>query len=87
MIDDTKEAIHKIQIAFREEKNKEAFESLDIMHYAKTGRIITLVVKGDLEEIKQQIQSLHPLMMDILPVNLEEIFIYEMERKGVFVNE
>lgn len=87
MIDDTKEAIHKIQIAFREEKNKEAFESLDIMHYAKTGRIITLVVKGDLDEIKQQIQSLHPLMMDILPVNLEEIFIYEMERKGVFVNE
>lgn len=87
MIDDTKEAIHKIQIAFREEKNKEAFESLDIMHYAKTGRIITLVVKGDLDEIKQQIQSLHPLMMDILPVNLEEIFIYEMERRGVFVNE
>lgn len=87
MIDDTKEAIHKIQIAFREEKNREDFESLDIMHYAKTGRIITLVVKGDLEEIKQQIQSLDPLMMDILPVNLEEIFIYEMERKGVFVNE
>ncbi len=87
MIDDTKEAIHKIQIAFREEKNREDFESLDIMHYAKTGRIITLVVKGNLEEIKQQIQSLDPLMMDILPVNLEEIFIYEMERKGVFVNE
>ena len=87
MIDDTKEAIHKIQIAFREEKKREDFESLDIMHYAKTGRIITLVVKGNLEEIKQQIQSLDPLMMDILPVNLEEIFIYEMERKGVFVNE
>ena len=87
MIDDTKEAIHKIQIAFREEKNREDFESLDIMHYAKTGRIITLVVKGNLEEIKHQIQSLDPLMRDILPVNLEEIFIYEMERKGVFVNE
>lgn len=87
MIDDTKEAIHKIQIAFREEKKREDFESLDIMHYAKTGRIITLVVKGNLEEIKHQIQSLDPLMMDILPVNLEEIFIYEMERKGVFVNE
>ena len=87
MIDDTKEAIHKIQIAFREEKNREDFESLEIMHYAKTGRIITLVVKGNLEEIKHQIQSLDPLMMDILPVNLEEIFIYEMERKGVFVNE
>jgi len=87
MIDDTKEAIHKIQIAFREDKNREDFESLDIMHYAKTGRIITLVVKGNLEEIKHQIQSLDPLMMDILPVNLEEIFIYEMERKGVFVNE
>ena len=86
-IDDTKESIHKIQMAFRDEKTKEDFKELDVMHYAQTGRFITLIVKGDLETTKKVIGKMQPLIMDVLPVNLEEIFIYEMERKGVFVNE
>lgn len=86
-IDDTKESIHKIQMAFRDEKTKENFKELDVMHYAQTGRFITLIVKGDLETTKKVIGKMQPLIMDVLPVNLEEIFIYEMERKGVFVNE
>lgn len=86
-IADTKETIHKVQVAFREEKNKEDFEGLDIMHFSRVGRIITLIIEGDLEQTKQKISAMQPLMMDILPVNLEEIFIYEMERKGVFINE
>ena len=73
--------------AFKEEKNKEDFHALDIMHFSSVGRIVTLVVKGDFETTKQIIQEMNPLMIDMLPVNLEEIFIYEMERKGVFVNE
>lgn len=86
-IEDTKETIHKVQVAFKEEKTKDDFKELDIMHYSSVGRIVTLVVKGDFETTKQIIQEMNPLMMDMLPVNLEEIFIYEMERKGVFVNE
>lgn len=86
-IEDTKETIHKVQVAFKEEKNKEDFNALDIMHFSSVGRIVTLVVKGDFETTKQIIQEMNPLMIDMLPVNLEEIFIYEMERKGVFVNE
>ena len=86
-IADTKDTIHKVQVAFKQEKNKEDFIGLDIMHFSKLGRIITLVVQGDLESTKEIINSMNPLMIDILPVNLEEIFIYEMERKGVFINE
>lgn len=87
MIDSTKEMIHKVQIAFKENKTKEDFKDLDIMHFDSIGRIVTLVIRGDLEETKSKLQTMEPLVMDILPVNLEEIFIYEMERKGVFVNE
>ena len=86
-IEDTKETIHKVQVAFTQEKSKEDFNALDVMHFSSVGRIVTLVVKGDFETTKQIIQEMNPLMMDMLPVNLEEIFIYEMERKGVFVNE
>lgn len=86
-IDDTKESIHKIQIAFKEAKQQADFNELDMMHYASVGRIITMVVKGNIEDIKQYLQTMNPLILDILPVNLEEIFIYEMEKKGVFNNE
>lgn len=86
-IEDTKETIHKVQVAFKEEKKIKDFKNLDVMHFSSVGRIVTLVVKGDFETTKQIIQEMNPLMMDMLPVNLEEIFIYEMERKGVFVNE
>ena len=86
-IADTKDTIHKVQVAFKQEKNKDDFIGLDIMHFSKLGRIITLVVQGDLESTKEILNSMNPLMIDILPVNLEEIFIYEMERKGVFINE
>lgn len=86
-IDDTKESIYKIQIAFKEAKQQADFNELDMMHYASVGRIITMVVKGNIEDIKQYLQTMNPLILDILPVNLEEIFIYEMEKKGVFNNE
>lgn len=86
MLDETKENIHKIQMAFSSEKKKEDFIELDILHYSQTSRVITMVVKGDMNKIEAVINAQQPLMMDVLNVNLEEIFIYEMEQKGVFEN-
>ena len=31
---------------------------------------------------KDYLRMFNPIMLEVLPVNLEEIFIYEMERKG-----
>ena len=42
-----------------------------------------MVVKGDINEIKDYLRMFNPIMLEVLPVNLEEIFIYEMERKGM----
>lgn len=86
MLDETKENIHKIQLAFSIEKQRTDFSDLDILHYSQTSRVITMVVKGDLNKIEGIINAQQPLMMDVLNVNLEEIFIYEMEKKGVFEN-
>ena len=35
-----------------------------------------------IEKIKDYLRMFNPIMLEVLPVNLEEIFIYEMERKG-----
>ena len=79
---DIKNHIHKIQLAFKEELNKEEFSHLDVLSFHKQSRVINMVVKGDIEKIKDYLRMFNPIMLEVLPVNLEEIFIYEMERKG-----
>ena len=79
---DIKDHVHKIQIAFKEELNKEEFSHLDVLSFHKQSRVINMVVKGDINEIKDYLRMFNPIMLEVLPVNLEEIFIYEMERKG-----
>ena len=86
-VDEAKDNIHKIQLAFSVAKTVEDFKELDIMSAKVTSRVVNLVVKGNLNEIKEYLNAMEPLMMEVLPVNLEEVFIYEMERKGYGVHE
>ena len=81
-IDEAKDNVHKIQLAFKEEVNEDMFAHLDILKCDIQSRVVNLVVKGNLDEVKEKLTNLHPLMMEILPVNLEELFIFEMEKKG-----
>lgn len=81
-IDETKEIVHKVQVAFQQEKTKEDFKELDVLSIQLQSRVVNMVVKGDIEKIKNYLNTMEPLMMEVLNVNLEEIFIYEMERKG-----
>ena len=81
-VDETKENIHKIQLAFKEAKSEDDFKDLDILSIQIQSRVVNLVVKGNIEKIRNYIQTMNPLMMEVLNVNLEEVFIYEMEKKG-----
>lgn len=81
-LQETKDNIHKIQLAFKEKVEKSFFEKLDLLSYDANSRVVSIVVKGELEEIQTYIQQRHPILMEVLPVNLEEIFLYEMERRG-----
>ena len=53
-------------------------ESLDILHQSSSGRLTTLVVRGTAEEVKCKITTTEPVYFDVLPLSLEEIFIYEL---------
>lgn len=87
IIDEKKDDIHKIQLAYAEEKTREDFADFNIIHYSQTSRVINLVVEGNLEEIQEKLEATNPLLMEVLSVSLEEIFLYEMEKKGVFKYE
>ena len=69
--------IVKIQVVFPDE-DTEVPDSFDILHKSRTGRIVTLIVRGRTEEISAQTAAMNPLFFDLLPLTLEEIFIYEL---------
>ncbi len=87
-LDDVKGNIHKIQIAFSkegenaDEKMASVLENLEILHDTRIGSVANLIVKGDIERVKGICLALQPAVFDILPLTLEEVFIYELGGMG-----
>ena len=53
-------------------------EGLDILHESSSGRLKTLIVRGNAKAIEAAVAAANPDYFDILPLSLEEIFIYEL---------
>ena len=51
---------------------------LELLHEGRTGRLRQLILRGSAEELSARLSACEPLFMDILPLTLEEIFIYEL---------
>ena len=68
--------IVKIQLAFAEETPLP--EDLQILHRSETGRLQQLILRGKADELQAKLTACRPLFLDVLPLTLEEIFIYEL---------
>ncbi len=53
-------------------------EELQVLHQSQSGRLQTLVVRGSAQEVEAAVAATQPVYYDILPLSLEEIFIYEL---------
>ncbi len=62
----------KLQLVGREPEN------LEILHESQSGRLRTLIVRGSAQEVTEKVQAVQPAYFDVLPLSLEEIFIYEL---------
>ena len=71
--------ISKIQVACQTGMPKLP-EEFKVLHMANTGRVYTMIVKGNPKEAAQAIitEGENHAIVDVLPLTLEEIFIYEM---------
>ena len=56
----------------------EAPEGLEILHKASSGRLNTYIVRGSIPQVQAAVERVDPAYFDILPLSLEEIFIYEV---------
>ena len=86
-IDTLKTNMFKVQISLKDEFNKDTFKEVEIMNFKKLGSVGSLIVKGDKEEVKEKLEKYNPIILDFLPLTLEEMFIYEMEVLGYEFNQ
>jgi ABC-2 type transport system ATP-binding protein len=81
-LDDVKGEIHKLQLAFKGDEPKELDKQLTILHRSRFGSVYTYIVRGESEALRAKCAGLEPILCDILPLTLEEIFIYELGGMG-----
>ena len=56
----------------------EAPAGFEILHESRSGRLNTFILRGDCEAVQDASQAMEPAYFDVLPLSLEEIFIYEL---------
>ena len=80
--------ISKIQVACRAGMPKLP-EDFEVLHMSNIGRVYTMIVRGNPNQAAEAIRTDRDDMaiIDILPLTLEEIFIYEMGGLGYEVND
>lgn len=81
-IDTLKTNMCKIQISLKGEFDENKFKDLNLLSYKKCGSVATLIIKDDEETSRKILEKMKPVILDYIPITLEELFIYEMEAIG-----
>lgn len=76
-LSDLQGSVTKVQTAFEGDMPKLP-ENIQVLHKTTSGRVHTLILKGEPKEAQAAMETMHPLLLDVLPLTLEEIFIYEL---------
>ena len=76
---ESKANLNKYQLAFASPIDESVFDAFDILYSRKEGSVYSFVIRGDRQQVEEKLQKLDPLILDTLPVNFEELFIYEHE--------
>ncbi|MDO4572452.1 MAG: ABC transporter ATP-binding protein [Clostridia bacterium] len=86
-VQNLKTSLLKIQVAFADDFDASRFKELNVVSFEKRGSVANLIVRGGREENRARVEALQPLLFELLPLTLEEVFIYEMEALGYVFEE
>ena len=75
---DLQDNVVKLQVAFPQPEPPQLPDDLNILHTSQIGRVFTYIVRGNPADIKARMAAYQPLLLEALPLSLEEIFIYEL---------
>ena len=68
----------KLQVAYPTAQEPTLPAELQILHHSQVGRVHTYIMRGSSEEICRRMQITNPVLLEAIPLTLEEIFIYEL---------
>lgn len=86
-IQNIKTSLFKVQIAFENDYAKDIFNGIEMLIFAKKGSVSNFIVRGEKDDTIARLKALNPILLDVLPLSLEEVFIYEMEALGYAFND
>ena len=66
----------KLQVVFKD--GGDVPPEIPVLHASKVGRIHTLIMRNNAEEAENMLAAYEPMLVDAVPLTLEEIFIYEL---------
>ncbi len=81
-VQNLKTSLFKVQVAFTEDYDRTRFEATEILSFIKQGSVANMIIRGDSAKAKAAIGAMNPLLLEILPLTLEEVFLFEMEALG-----
>ena len=83
-LSELQDTVIKVQAVFDAEVDLSGFE---ILHESQTGRLRTMILRSTQAQLHAKMAVLQPVFYDILPLTLEEIFIYELGGADYAVKE
>ena len=86
-LDEMKMNLHKVQCVLKEGMQPEHITGLDILKTERRGKLLTLTVRGSLNQVEFVMQQADPVFYETIPLSLEEIFISETEVVGYDVKK
>ena len=81
-VQNLKTALFKVQVAFLEPYSRETFAGLELLDYSQRGSVASFIVRGERDTTRDFLAAKNPVLLDILPLSLEEVFIHEMQALG-----
>ncbi|MCI9456866.1 MAG: ABC transporter ATP-binding protein [Oscillospiraceae bacterium] len=85
-LDEVKLGFCKVQAAFQPEREVTELTGIQVMQYEKRGSLLSMVVRGNSQEVLKRLEEFRPVFAEALPLTLEEVFIHEMEEVGYDYN-
>lgn len=57
---------------------EDPYAELNVLHKESRGTVDLLIIRNRKDIVENKIYNNHPVIFDMLPLSLEEIFIYEL---------
>lgn len=86
-IENLRTTLFKVQLAFDTEYDRSRFDGIELVSFTKHGSVSSLIIRGDRDKTEKKLKAMKPVIFEVLPLSLEEVFIYEMEALGYGFDE